>query len=1376
MRNATHSAGSATPDPSRRSPPLRFAGVIAAATTTVPIDGADEHNQLARWRLHRAGIVNVYQYENEVLHFAGGRLLLRGVNGSGKSTAMNMLLPFLVTARLGRIDAAGEQSGMLKSWMLNGRDDPQPVGYLWIEFERDGDHLVMGCGIKASRSTDSVSTWWFLTTKRPGIDISLIENGVPLSADALRTVLDGDEVFGHDRRRAYRSAVERALFAGASIDQHIGLINVVRNPRVGDRIDVDLPEHLVAALPRLSEQALAEAAQPLDDLEEHRRNVAELARTADAVAGLLEVYRSYARTEARRHVDEGSARVKAVRASTQTATRLARAAEAAAEEVAACDRTIADLDAGVVRLRREIAALEESQAYRDGQQLEALRDLVANLAAQHRDAEKAAVAAGERVRLAVEAVDTATRRADDDAETLGGRLVALARLTETSGVRARPPGAPRMERRDLDGLGVFAPAEAFASDDTRRGLDAVVAGCRERRVDVADTLERRTACDLAERHLADAESERARAEAAAEAAGARSEESRRVLLDARRDWRTALSGWAAEAHPSLMERSQPAPTIARWATPTDDTDVAAKSATDHRAVTEAVRAEIDDLVEAVVTALAAVDGRLAEARTILADAEAHAAELAVRSEPPSPRLVWQRTDDEPVFADLVDFAPDLDEAQRAGIEAALEASGLLSARLVDDTGFELSSGDLVVRAAGGVARPLSSLLVATVPDALADKLDAATITGLLDSIGTDPAVASETAVCTDGSFRIGALAGRHTKERAEHVGATARRAALERARAEAAAAVAAAAETVAALEEERRREQAAMDQARTLRSSLPSTAAIDTALARLDAATAASDDAAERLADAIEVVAAADRAAVAASNELHRVATTLMLPTDRAALDAVARDLDEAAVSVERALSGVDALERSVAAWHDAAGRARSAASERVEADARVAATGADLHEQQVRLATLEDSIGLEYREVVAARDQSRAELADNEARLPDARAERDAAVARRAAAAADARVAAEARHDAERRCDETLATWRAVYATPGFLDAVAGPDAEGRTDPSAVTTAGSVGLTQAMAAAAALLDGPAVPESDTTADGVRLSLRARRDALGAGWDAEAWQPDPALPLRIEVNGPSGKATLTASARAVATQYQQLSSLLDRKQDDALRELLQGLIAREVAEKVNGAERLVQLMNDRLGGVTTSHQVGVRLRWRRSPELEPDETRMVELLSRLPDLRTDDDERELRQALSHRLDEARRLAPDVPYRQLIAETLDYTQWHEMAVMLRRGTDPETRLGRSTPLSEGEKKLVTYLPLFAAVAASYDALAEASTSGDPDGIARFVLHADGVDLGLDTAAAGPTPWDPALERAFDDRRLVVHEEFVIDDVLRIWAAR
>ena len=142
----------------------------------------------------------MYQYSDEVLHFAGGRLLLRGVNGSGKSTAMNMLLPFLLTTRERGIDAAGDQSGILKSWMLDGRDDAQPVGYLWIEFERRGEFLVCGCGIKANRRADTVNTWWFITSKRPGVDLDLVAGGVALSSEALRAAIDGDEVFGRARR------------------------------------------------------------------------------------------------------------------------------------------------------------------------------------------------------------------------------------------------------------------------------------------------------------------------------------------------------------------------------------------------------------------------------------------------------------------------------------------------------------------------------------------------------------------------------------------------------------------------------------------------------------------------------------------------------------------------------------------------------------------------------------------------------------------------------------------------------------------------------------------------------------------------------------------------------------------------------------------------------------------------------------------------------------------------------------------------------------------------------------------------------------------------------------------------------------------------
>ena len=43
--------------------------------------------------------------------------------------------------------------------------------------------------------------------------------------------------------------------------------------------------------------------------------------------------------------------------------------------------------------------------------------------------------------------------------------------------------------------------------------------------------------------------------------------------------------------------------------------------------------------------------------------------------------------------------------------------------------------------------------------------------------------------------------------------------------------------------------------------------------------------------------------------------------------------------------------------------------------------------------------------------------------------------------------------------------------------------------------------------------------------------------------------------------------------------------------------------------------------------------------------------------------------------------------------------------------------------------------------------------------------------DGVRLDRDSRGCGPTPWDSALEEMFGTRRLIIHEEFVLDGVLK-----
>src|SRR5690606_16429366 len=103
-----------------------------------------------------------------------------------------------------------------------------------------------------------------------------------------------------------------------------------------------------------------------------------------------------------------------------------------------------------------------------------------------------------------------------------------------------------------------------------------------------------------------------------------------------------------------------------------------------------------------------------------------------------------------------------------------------------------------------------------------------------------------------------------------------------------------------------------------------------------------------------------------------------------------------------------------------------------------------------------------------------------------------------------------------------------------------------------------------------------------------------------------------------------------------------MRSLLSAKQHQALRNLLQGLVAREVADKLHAAGELIERMNARLSAITTSHGIGVRLRWRLREDLDPDLAETIGLLAKPPDLRSADEDQKLSEALGRRIDEAHR--------------------------------------------------------------------------------------------------------------------------------------
>lgn len=702
------------------------------------------------------------------------------------------------------------------------------------------------------------------------------------------------------------------------------------------------------------------------------------------------------------------------------------------------------------------------------------------------------------------------------------------------------------------------------------------------------------------------------------------------------------------------------------------------------------------------------------------------AELDRRVLPPPPAMSWQRAERGVVLAELVDFDPALDEDERAGLEAALEASGVLGAELHDDASLHLADGTLLARPGPPARSPLGAMIHVTEEVA---GVDPAALSRLLASVSTDPAMldapGAGVVVSTDGQFRIGVLRGRHGKAQAEHIGAPARRAALERQRAEARRHLDEARAELAVSEAMLGAVESRLLDVQVIRDALP-------AVSALSEAVLAAAQADTQLAHAIEVLDTyreqqrlAEQVHAESVESARRTAANLALPAHDQALDAIERALGEVTQLAHRAEDQLVALERAVTHWSRAAHVWRGALGDEDQAQLVLDAAKAEHAPLAARLATLHDAIGASAQQILDAVAHAERDLEQTERSLVRARQEQ---LDRRGEAEAKVQHVEERRHqhrDAADRAVATLPWLRRTLSVPGLLEAaLAGSgDDHARRDalgaPVEETPDGVRSLCRAIETHV-----PVPERLDVSADSVRQSLRQRRDTLGSGWDAEDRQSDEAVPMAVEVNGPEGRMTLADAVAVVQARLGELGALLSADQDDALRNLLQGLVAREVAEKMRVADELVALMNRRLDAVTTTHGIGVSLRWRRRDDLAPDVQAMVGVLAKPPDLRLPEEEDVLRSALSGRLDEARQEDPEAPYRDLIAGVLDYRSWHELRVLLHRPGRPGERLTRRSALSEGEKKIVSYLPLFAAVAASCDSLAESAADAP-----RFVLLDD-----------------------------------------------
>ncbi|MGD2115397.1 MAG: TIGR02680 family protein, partial [Acidobacteriota bacterium] len=395
----------------------------------------------------RAGILNLWQYDEQELRFHQGRLLLRGENGTGKSKALEVLLPFLLDADLSpnRLDPFAGTARTMYWNLLEGDRHDSRVGYVWIELgrlETGGEpvYWTIGCGLRATRRTRRVDSWYFVAPRRVGADLALLgPDRRPLLKEELKKVLgDGvgrppDAPAGargavYDTGREYRDRVDH-LFYSLGGDRFAALRHLLlqlRRPQLSQKLDPSsLSDLLAESLPPVDADLIGQLSEGFERLEEDERALAGVEAAARQLEEFLGVYRTYARGVARGRAAEvrgADSRYHKTAGETRDAEEARDALDDRLEELRERQDELAR---SVDRSRGALAALEQSEAMRSAEALRAKRehadDLERSAAEVARDRERAEAAGrerrGERDAARREAEETRRRRGEHLRET-----------------------------------------------------------------------------------------------------------------------------------------------------------------------------------------------------------------------------------------------------------------------------------------------------------------------------------------------------------------------------------------------------------------------------------------------------------------------------------------------------------------------------------------------------------------------------------------------------------------------------------------------------------------------------------------------------------------------------------------------------------------------------------------------------------------------------------------------------------------------------------------------------------------------------------------------------------------------------------------------
>lgn len=1268
--------------------------------------------QRERWQPLRLGLVELFHYDSEEFWFHDGHLLLRGNNGSGKSKVLSLTLPLLFDANLrpSRVEPDGDAGKRMPWNLLMGDRYPRRIGYSWIEFGRRepqgrARYLTLGVGLSAVAGRAQVESWFFLLEgdgdapdPRLGQDLWLATaDRHVLSRERLRDEISGRGLMFENNAQGYRRAVDERLFH-LGTQRYAALMDTLiqlRQPQLSKKPDESaLSNALSESLPPLPIDLLGDVAEALNQLEEDRNQLQDIQRLEQAVTRFEQRYRVYAGILARRQARELR----------QAQTGFDKASEARSRTQAECEAALAAsqdaANAGEKAKQANIAAREHLETLQsDPANQDANRLARAEDDARQREGE--ARAAGTRSVKARELLQRESDRSRQRAESAEQTRIALETRRALAFDIAAAVGlegefvAHPLFAAPVDALATDTPAAAdgFREATRRRRQDIALLHRRHAEIERRHTViaERQTALQVARTETGDALERREHADSNAESAGE----------SLAQEW----AGHCSALRYLRLDADEPLRQLVEWIARPDGDNPA--QAALHRAWQTAL--------QSYATRKAELEAQRQVQRQRRSELDAERERLLsgeTASPPPPPtRDVDARAGraGAPLWQ-VVDFQPQLDAGERAGLEAALEASGLLDAWLSPQGELVGDDGEILLdsqwqRRAAVVGASLSEALLPTPPDDCGVTVD--TIAVLLSGIayGSQDRPEAESWLAPDGRFRLGALAGAWARPAARYIGHAARER-VRRERLDAIVVELAQLDTAdAELAQQFERLATEREGGERERQGAPSDQLLRDAIAAALVAAGEVARARVRLELAEQRSLEAEGDLHQAREQLQRDATDLHLPVEAERL----LEVESALQGCEQALAElVQAARDWRRAWpeHLDQQQRETEVRQAAEQDEEARIVAEELAGQaRSHFETLRQSLGQKVETLRAqqraARDESR-RAGEAWERCRDAASEADKAHAIASTLAKQAEQILDERIDARADAVERLRQFTASGLLASALPEQELP-AQWSVDPA-------LNLARRIEQALARID-------DNEQAWTRVQKQISEDlgelqrGLGAlGHQAISEPNDFGLTVAIQYRNRAERPD--ALARLLAEDIAQRSELLSAREREVLENHLQAEIAAEIQRLMRAADERVKAINAELHKRPTTTGVRYRLQWEALSVEEGApaglELARQRLLHTSADLWSPEDRRTVGEMLQQQIAAERaRADADAVGGSLIdqlARALDYRHWHRFRIQ--RLQDGQWRK-LSGPASSGERALGLTVPLFAATASFYE---------------------------------------------------------------------